>query len=53
MKFINYLKDIAGVDVYPLFSLVLFVAFFAVVALYAFTASKKSMDERAHLPLED
>ena len=53
MKFINYLKDIAGVEKYPLISLVIFGVFFTVVAIYAFTASKKSMDEKAHLPLED
>jgi cbb3-type cytochrome oxidase subunit 3 len=53
MKFINYLKSIADVDIFPLIGLIIFVLFFAGVSFYAFGASKQAMDEKSHLPLEN
>ena len=50
MKFTNYLKSIDGVTIYPIISLVLFTAVFAVVVAYVFTADKKAMQEKANIP---
>lgn len=52
MKFINYLQSITGIAIFPLVSLIIFVVFFIGVTLYAYGGSKKSMDNKAHLPLE-
>jgi hypothetical protein len=52
MRFTNYLKQIQDVSIYPLVSLVIFVAVFLVVALYVFTASKKNMEDKAAIPLQ-
>lgn len=52
MKFVNYLQQIAGIEIYPLVSLVLFVAFFVAVAWYVYKTPKKTMQGKALLPLE-
>jgi cbb3-type cytochrome oxidase subunit 3 len=52
MKFVNYLKDIAGIEIYPLVSLVLFAVFFLAVGWYVYRTPKKTMQGRAHLPLD-
>ena len=41
MKFINYLENITGVGVYPLTSLLLFVAFFVLVTIWVIRAKTK------------
>lgn len=51
MKFKNYLEHINGVEVYPLISLVLFGVIFFAVVVYTFTADKKTMNEKANIPL--
>ena len=43
MRFTNYLKQIQDVSIYPLISLIIFVAVFVIVAVYVFTADKKNM----------
>lgn len=50
MKFTNYLKSIDNVSLYPIISLVLFTAIFAVVVIYVFTADKNAMQEKANIP---
>ena len=50
MKFTNYLKNIDNVSLYPIISLVLFTAIFAVVVIYVLTADKKTMQEKANIP---
>lgn len=52
MKFINYLKSIAGVEVFPLIGLVIFVLFFSAVAIWVIGADKKRMQDNGNLPLE-
>lgn len=52
MRFTNYLKQIQDVSIYPLVSLIIFVAVFLVVAAYVFTADKKNMDDKAAIPLQ-
>jgi len=51
MKFKNYLEQIDGVSIYPIISLLLFSAIFIGVIIYVFTADKKSMDQKANIPI--
>lgn len=53
MKFINYLKTIEGVGIYPLISLLLFFAFFILLLVYVAKADKKTMEELEHLPIDN
>lgn len=52
MKFNNYLEQITGVEIYPLFSLILFVAFFIGVSIMAFRMSEKTVNHLENLPLD-
>lgn len=53
MKFVNYLEKITGVDVYALSSFTIFFTFFIIVALWAWKADKKMIDEINNLPLNN
>jgi cbb3-type cytochrome oxidase subunit 3 len=53
MKFINYLSSIAGIEVYPLISLVIFFLFFIVLFVYVFTTKKEHIAEVEAMPLND
>ncbi len=53
MKFIHYLEKIAGVDIYALSSFSIFFTFFIVMALWAWKADKKMINELSNLPLEN
>ena len=53
MKFINYLKEISNVQIYPIITLVLFVTIFILATFLVFSKSKKTISEIEHLPLED
>ncbi len=53
MKFINYLEKITGVDVYALSSFSIFFTFFIVMALWAWKADKKMIEEISRIPLEN
>lgn len=52
MKFINYLKTIAGVEVYPLTSLLIFFVFFFLLIVYAVRANKQHIQEMKNIPLD-
>jgi hypothetical protein len=52
MKFINYLSTIAGVEIYPLVSLFIFVFFFAVLIVYVIKSDKAYIDKMSDLPLD-
>ncbi|MEN9369746.1 MAG: hypothetical protein RI952_611 [Bacteroidota bacterium] len=52
MKFINYLTSIAGVSIFPLLSLMIFVTFFAVLIVYLIKSDKASMEKMGNIPLE-
>jgi cbb3-type cytochrome oxidase subunit 3 len=41
-----------GIEIYPLFSLVLFTLFFAIVLLYVWKMTKSRVNEMSALPLE-
>jgi hypothetical protein len=51
MKFSNYLKQIQDVSIFPLISLILFMAVFIVVAVYVYTADKNKLQDKADIPL--
>ncbi|MFZ9572180.1 MAG: CcoQ/FixQ family Cbb3-type cytochrome c oxidase assembly chaperone [Bacteroidia bacterium] len=53
MKFINYLKSIQDVRIFPMVSLFIFTAIFAVVLMYAMKASKKYINQAKQIPLGD
>jgi len=53
MKFINYLKDIDNVAIYPIITLILFVTIFLLATFLVFSKSKKTILEIKNLPLED
>lgn len=52
MKFINYLKSISGVSIYPMISLGIFLIFFIGVAIWAIKADKKLINVLKNIPLE-
>lgn len=52
MKFTNYLEKIAGVSIYPIISLVLFVTFFTLVSIWIFKMDKKELERVERLPLQ-
>ena len=53
MKFINYLENITGVGVYPLTSLLLFVAFFVLVTIWVIRADNGFIDHMKNIPLDN
>jgi len=53
MKFIHYLEKITGVDIYALSSFTIFFSFFLLMALWAWKADKKMIDEINRLPLDN
>ena len=52
MKFINYLTQITGVDVYGIASFLIFFTFFVVMALWALRADKKLIETLSNIPLD-
>ncbi|MFN4233527.1 MAG: CcoQ/FixQ family Cbb3-type cytochrome c oxidase assembly chaperone [Bacteroidia bacterium] len=53
MKFINYLSTIAGIEIYPLISLIIFFLFFVALFVYVFTTKKEHIAEVEVIPLSD
>lgn len=53
MKFKNYLESIAGINIYPLISLVIFFAFFLGLLIYVMKMDRKSIDKMKSVPLDD
>jgi cytochrome c oxidase cbb3-type subunit IV len=53
LRFIKHnLTNMLGIEIYPLFSLVLFTVFFALVLLYVWKMSKERIIELAATPLD-
>lgn len=52
MKFRHYLENIAGVDIYPLISLIIFFTFFTGLAIWAMKANKEYINRSKNLPLD-
>jgi len=53
MKFINYLKGISGVQVYPMVSLIFFFAFFVGLAIWIMKADKTFIKTMEEMPLNE
>lgn len=53
MKFINYLSTIAGIEIYPLISLIIFFLFFVALFVYVLTTKKEHIAEVEVIPLSD
>ena len=53
MKFRNYLESIAGINIYPLISLLIFFIFFAVLIIYVMRMDRKHVDRMKLVPLDD
>jgi len=52
MKFSTYLTQIAGVSIYPIISLVMFVAFFAIVTFWIYSIDKKEIQHIENIPFD-
>jgi cytochrome c oxidase cbb3-type subunit 3 len=52
MKFINYLESIAGIDIFPMISLLIFFIFFVILIGYVMLSDKQEMLVMKNLPLE-
>lgn len=53
MKFSTYLETIAGVSIYPVISLTMFVLFFSIVIYRIVCMNKEEIQYLENLPLED
>ncbi len=53
MKFTNYLSGIENASQYPMFSLMVFFAFFIVLIFFVVRMKKSTISMLKHLPLED
>ena len=51
--FNHYLQSIEGVGIYPIFSLLVFFAFFIVLIIWMFRADKTHMKKMSELPLDE
>lgn len=52
MKFQNYLENIAGIGFYPMFSLLVFVAFFLILFFWVISMKKEAVNQLANIPLD-
>lgn len=53
MKFINYLKSIEGVGIFPLISLLMFFVFFFALLIFVFKADKETLNKIKNIPLDN
>ncbi|MBK7764512.1 MAG: CcoQ/FixQ family Cbb3-type cytochrome c oxidase assembly chaperone [Bacteroidetes bacterium] len=53
MKFINYLKTIDGVSVFPMVALIMFFAFFVTLLVVVFKADKQTLDKIKNIPFDN
>jgi cytochrome c oxidase cbb3-type subunit III len=53
MKFSTYLEQIMGVSIFPIISLVLFVAFFTGVIIWIYSIDTKEIEHMENLPLNN
>lgn len=53
MKFINYLKSIEGVGIFPLVSLLIFFVFFVALLVYVFRVDKSTFEKIKNIPFDN
>ncbi|MCO6495237.1 MAG: cbb3-type cytochrome c oxidase subunit 3 [Bacteroidetes bacterium] len=52
MRFVNSLKSIDGVSIYPIITLILFMVIFVLAVILIFSKSKETINEIKNLPLD-
>ena len=53
LKFVkNHMESIAGIEIYPLISLVIFFTFFVILFWWVFSAKKEYITSVSQLPLD-
>ena len=50
---INQLEQIAGIEIYPIISMLIFFTFFVLVTYMVVKTDKKEIDELSNMPLDD
>lgn len=54
LKFIkHHMETIAGIEIYPIISFLIFFTFFILMLIYVLRADKRRMSEIANIPLDD
>ena len=53
MKFIHYLEKTAGVDIFGIISLSIFVLFFLAMLTWVFKTKKKTFSDISRIPLDN
>jgi len=53
MKFRTYLETIAGIEIFPLISLIIFFVFFISLLIFVFRLDKKELSQMSSIPLSD
>ena len=54
LKFVkNYMDSIAGIEIYPIISLIIFFGFFVVLCWWVITAKKDYITAVSNLPLDN
>ncbi len=54
LKFVkHHMETIAGIEIYPLISFIIFFIFFLGLTIYVLRLNKKDIDEVSNLPLDD
>lgn len=48
----HYLESIAGIEIYPIISFIIFFVFFILVTWYVLTLDKKHIDDMASLAID-
>lgn len=52
MKFRHYLETIAGIEIYPMLSMLVFLLFFIVLIVYVIRVRKRDIEELENIPLK-
>lgn len=54
LKFIkHHMETIAGIEIYPLISFIIFFVFFIGLTIYVFKTDKKTIETLSNIPLND
>ena len=54
LKFVkNHMESIAGIEIYPIISLIIFFTFFVLLFWWVFTAKKDYITKVSNIPLEN
>ncbi|PWK17867.1 CcoQ/FixQ family Cbb3-type cytochrome c oxidase assembly chaperone [Xanthomarina spongicola] len=54
LKFVkNHMESIAGIEIFPIISLLIFFIFFVVLFWWVFTAKKDYINEVSNIPLDN